>query len=284
MSFAQFKKIIDEIGTYLISIDFFNWGEPLLNKDDYRMIGYAHKQKIVTTISSNFQHFSERGADEMISSGLDNLILSIDGASQESYEKYRIGGNFQKAIDNISTLVKKKRESGVNHPYIYWQFLVMKHNEHEIEKASEMARELGVDTIGIDPAYLPVETREIAMQCLPSNSKYHRYNLEELEKKWQAQENQTQSPQPSDTPSTVSYKRLINCSWLWTQTTINWDGGISPCCAIWDPSHDFGNITGSSFKEVWNNDKYRASRIFSAKGEVDKTLTTCMICPFASHG
>ena len=95
MSFSQFKKIIDEIGKYLISIDLFNWGEPLLNKDVYRMIEYAHQRKILTAISTNFQHFSEGGAEEMISSRLDNRILSIDGASQESYEKYRIGGNFQ---------------------------------------------------------------------------------------------------------------------------------------------------------------------------------------------
>ena len=112
MPLEAFRKIIDETGKYLISIDLFNWGEPLMNKDVYQMIAYAHARHIVTSVSSNFQHFSEAAANQMISSGLDILILSIDGASQESYEKYRIGGDFRKVIEHMSLLVKKKNEQG----------------------------------------------------------------------------------------------------------------------------------------------------------------------------
>ena len=142
----------------------------------------------MTSVSSNFQHFSEAAAEQLISSGLDILILSIDGASQESYEKYRIGGNFRNVIDHISLLVKKKRERGSTTPYICWQFLVMKHNEHEVETAKKMAEELGVDSVTIDHAYLPVGTKEEAMKWLPRNPHYHRYDLAELERGWQAVE------------------------------------------------------------------------------------------------
>jgi hypothetical protein len=91
MSFSLFKKIIDETGKYLISIDLFNWGEPLLNKETYKMIAYANKKHIVTSVSTNFNFLSEKLAEQLILSGLDILILSIDGASQESYEQYRVG-------------------------------------------------------------------------------------------------------------------------------------------------------------------------------------------------
>lgn len=291
MPFPTFKKIIDEIGKYLISIDLFNWGEPLLNKDIYEMITYAHERNIVTSVSTNFQYFSEESAGKMISSGLDILILSIDGASQESYEKYRIGGNFQKVIENISILVEKKRERKCNHPYIAWQFLVMKHNEHEVEAAKKIAGELGVDNIMIDPAYFPVATREEAMKWLPEDSRYHRYNLEELEKKWQAMERRQETERQRDLPQKYDkhnggqqdLKRRINCTWLWTQTTINWDGSVSPCCAIYDPCEDFGDISSTSLKEIWNNEKYRESRRFSSTGEIGNTVTICMRCPLAMH-
>ena len=289
MPLSTFKKIIDETGKYLISIDLFNWGEPLLNKDVYEMIAYAHGRNIVTSVSTNFQHFSEEHAERLISSGLDVLILSIDGASQESYEKYRVGGDFRRVIENISLLVKKKKERRCRHPYICWQFLVMRHNEHEVEAARRMAGELGVDHITIDPAYLPVATREEAMKWLPENSGYHRYNVEELEKRWQEMERQAAFPQTDDrrddkdNSGKRELKRRVNCSWLWTQTTINWDGGVSPCCAIYDPSEDFGNVSDASLKDIWNNGKYRESRRFSSKGETGDTLTVCMMCPLAMH-
>ena len=249
------------------------------------MIAYAHKHHIVTSISTNFNYFSEESAENLISPGLDILILSIDGASQESYEKYRVGGNFSKVIDNISAIVKKRQKIGVNYPYICWQFLVMKHNEHEIETAREMAAELGVDKIAFDHAYLPVATREEAMQWLPMDSRYHRYNLEELEKVWDAQEDQKEPLKSTNDPVIrQDFKRRINCSWLWTQATINCDGSVSPCCAIFDPSEDFGNLSRESFKNVWNNEKYRASRHFSSTGEARGTITIYMRCPLAYHG
>jgi radical SAM protein with 4Fe4S-binding SPASM domain len=283
MPLETFRKIIDEMGRYLISVDLFNWGEPLLNNDVYEMIAYAHKRNIVTSISSNFQHFSAEAAERLVSSGLDNLILSIDGASQESYEKYRVGGDFQKTVNNISLLVKAKKERGAGHPYIYWQYLVMKHNEHEMEIARKLAEELGVDKITFDHAYLPVNTRQEAMKWLPEDPKNHRYDMEHLRKMWAEHESRDENQKEASSVQ-QDFRRRVNCSWLWTQTTINWDGSVSPCCAIYEPSHDFGNVTNSSFKQVWNNDKYRASRRFSSTGETCGTETICMRCPLAMHG
>jgi radical SAM protein with 4Fe4S-binding SPASM domain len=288
MALATFRKIIDETGRYLVSIDFFNWGEPLLHRDIFEMVEYAHRLHIVTSISTNFNHFSEQAAEEMISSGLDVLILSIDGASRESYREYRVGGDFDKVIDNIRLLVSKKRKAGVNHPYIYWQFLIMRHNEHERETARQLAERLGVDEISFGHAFLPVATRDEAMKWLPRDPKNHRYNLEELEKVWAARETLPESSvgtamAPQESAPGGMHRRRPRCSWLWTQATINWDGSISPCCAVYDPSDDFGNVSAEPFRKAWNNENYRASRRFSSKGEVGRTVTVCMRCPLAAY-
>lgn len=122
------------------------------------------------------------------------------------------------------------------------------------------------------------------MKWLPEDSRFHRYNLEELEKRWQAMERRQNLPQTGDKQDVgQDLKRRINCTWLWTQTTINWDGSVSPCCAIYDPSEDFGDISSTSLKEIWNNEKYRESRRFSSKGEIGNTTTICMRCPLAMH-
>ncbi|MBU1148054.1 MAG: radical SAM protein, partial [Candidatus Omnitrophica bacterium] len=154
LSFENFKRIIEELGPYLIHVDFCNWGEPLLNKDIYRMISLAKEYKIDIKIDSNFNHLTERGAEEMVRSGLDKVIVSIDGITPETYSKYRIGGDFEKAMGNMKLLIKKKRELESDKPYISWQFLVFRHNEHEIEGAKRMAREMGVDHIGITKAFI----------------------------------------------------------------------------------------------------------------------------------
>ncbi len=183
-----FKHIIDEIGTYLYNIDLFNWGEPLLNKDIYDMISYAHERHILTSISSNFHFFDEAAAERMISSGLDYLILSIDGATPKTYKKYRVRGKFKRVVENVRILTETRKRLGKKTPYIFWQFLVFRHNEHEIEAARELALELGVDEFKTEHAYLPVATRAEGEAWIPRNPEHTRYNLRELEAMWTAKE------------------------------------------------------------------------------------------------
>jgi len=184
----MFRHIVDEMGTYLYNIDLFNWGEPLLNKDIYEMIAYAHKRHILTSISSNFHFFDEAAAAKMVNSGLDYLILSIDGATQETYEKYRVGGDLEVVLNNVRTLVETRKRLGKKTPYIFWQFLVFRHNEHEIEQARDLALGLGVDEFKTEYAYLPFATREEGERWIPRQEQYTRYSLKELEVIWATKE------------------------------------------------------------------------------------------------
>jgi MoaA/NifB/PqqE/SkfB family radical SAM enzyme len=106
MKFEAFKKIIDEVKDYVIQVDLYNWGEPLLNKEIFKMVEYAHKLGIRTRISTNLTILSESAVENMINSGLDELIASIDGASEETYQKYRVGGSFEKVIENLKLILR----------------------------------------------------------------------------------------------------------------------------------------------------------------------------------
>ena len=118
MSFELFKKVIDEIGKYAVIITLHNWGESFLNKDIYKMIEYAKSKKICTLISSNLNTLTGEDIKRIIDYGLDKLIVSLDGASSESYSAYRYGGDFNKVIRNIEMLVAIKKFTKTTNPYI----------------------------------------------------------------------------------------------------------------------------------------------------------------------
>lgn len=242
LSWDNFKKIMDELGPYLMHIDFCNWGEPLLNKDIYRMVSYAKAYHIDTKIDSNLNLLSEREAEEMVLSGLDKLIVSLDGVSEETYSKYRIGGDFNRVMSNLKLLIRKKNELGRKCPYISWQFLVFRHNEHEIEEARRIGKDIGVDHIGITKAFIGNK------DWIPLNEEYSNYKKEEMGDGLTSQH--------------FKFPEERICNWPWEAIAVNPNGSVSACCSVEDEKDDFGNILEKSFKEVWNNDKYRQARRF----------------------
>ena len=245
LSFDSFQKIADELGPYLIHIDFCNWGEPLLNSDISKMITYAKKFNIDTKVDTNLNQLTEQEIEDLILSGLDKLIVSIDGATPHTYSKYRVGGNFYKVMDNLKLLLKKRNQLGRHNPYISWQFLVFRHNEHEIEEVKKIGQDMGVDHVGISKAFIGYK------DWIPLNPEYSNYNYQKV-----------------DSPSQELTSEFFNdppdkfCDWPWEAIVINANGSISPCCSVEDEKDDFGNMLKNPFKQIWNNEKYTAARRF----------------------
>jgi len=138
----QFKTIIDRLAKHLQSINLYSWGEPLLHKSLVDMIRHtAINHKVRTITSVHLGNLSDEQVEGLAKSGLDKLIVSVDGATQEVYEKYRVGGDIEKVFTNMSRLMgaKKRYNSKVN---VVWNFLVMKQNEHQMDMARDRASKL----------------------------------------------------------------------------------------------------------------------------------------------
>jgi len=257
LSLDSFKRIIDELGPYLIHIDFCNWGEPLLNKQIYEMIKIAKQYNIDTKVDSNLNILCEEDTENLILSGLDKLIVSIDGASPETYSKYRVGGDFNRVMDNLKLLLDKKGQLNKKNPYISWQFLVFRHNEHEIQKAKEIGGYLGVD-VGITKAFIG---NSDWMPRNPDNSHYqndginHDYTLEYFKRPQEAV-----------------------CNWPWEAVVINPSGSVSPCCSVEDEKDDFSNIFQEPFREIWNSGKYRTARRYIRDKRARVENNICVGC------
>jgi len=248
--FDNFKKLIEELGSYLIHVDFCNWGEPLLNKNIFKMVKCAKQYGIDTKIDSNFNNLDGESIEKMIFSGLDKIIASVDGITPETYSKYRVGGDFDKVINNLKLLVKKKREFKKDNPYISWQFLVFRHNEHEIDEVKRIGKSLGVDEVGITKAFIGDKN------WIPLNDKFSQYRSNEIQDK---SEYTSQFFKPAKTSI---------CNWPWEAMVINSRGSISPCCSVEEEKDDFGNIFKNSFKEIWNNEKYKEARKYIGSKEI----------------
>lgn len=264
MTLDNYKRIVDELKDYLYEIYLFNWGESLLNKDIFRMIDYTRTNGIRTRLSSNLNYFEDDFAEKLVASGLDHLIVSLDGTNQESYEKYRRKGSFEKVIDAVKQIVAEKKRRKSKTPVLTWQFLVMRHNEKEVPVVHEMARDLEFDIvritpIGTDTAQQIFQTDEEKIQdskqWLPEDEKLSRFDYGRM-------------------------KKVItnaNCKYLWSMPSINPDGSLSPCCGVYPEKYDFGNVFESGFADIWNNDKYVASRRI-VSGKKAEMATVCVNC------
>lgn len=266
LSFTNFKKIIDELGEYLYGIELYNWGEPFLNTEIFKMVKYARDKNIFVIISSSLNHFDKTICKKLIRCNLNLLMISLYGASQETVERYQRGNNFENVIKNIRLIVEERKKMKRRKPFLQWRFMVTKYNEHEIAKAREIAKEIGIDFLELgcfrcDMAKEPFlgnrSQFENVKKWLPKNEAYSYYDYAHKRKKIILEN---------------------DCSFLWTRSVVNWDGSVFPCCAVFDKKWNFGNMFRSNFGEIWNNIRYRASREKVARDKEIGPKTICHIC------
>ncbi len=258
LEYSFYKKTIDEIGESLIYLYFYFQGEPYMHPRFLELVKYAAEKNIYTVTSTNAHYLTERKARETVESGLDRILISIDGTTQETYEQYRVGGKLEKVIEGTKNLVKARRELKSKTPHIIFQFLVVKPNEHQIEEVQKLGKELGVDEVKLKTAQ--VYDYENGNDLIPSIDRYSRYK--EKNGKY-----------------TIKNELLNHCWKLWHSCVITWDGRIVPCCFDKDAQHQLGDLNEKSFRDIWQSTLYQSfrSRILSSRKEID-------ICTNCSEG
>lgn len=264
LKFAEFKKIFDQLFEFAFFVILYDWGEPFLNPDIFKIISYAQKKNVGTFVSSNFTTVKEKDLDQILTSGLEHLVVSLDGASPETYSKYRRGGDFRKVLANVKKLVEKKRAQGKRTPFIRWQFLVHRFNEHEIDKAKKMGRKLGVDAVTFYTRFKPAVDYAFAF----GNKKAIKQIEGWLPRKHPEYRIDYSKPFPFNGP----------CKQLWQGIMVNPDGGVSPCLGLYEEEYDLGNLLKEPFAKIWNNRLFRVSRAVFKKGQPKATGIVCERC------
>ncbi len=254
-----FRSVTDQLHKNVLYMIFYFQGEPFLNTDFLEMIRYASLRKIYTATSTNAHYLDDDTARKTVESGLDRLIISIDGTTQDVYSQYRIGGSLEKVIAGTKNIVSWKKKLNSSRPYVVFQFLVVHPNEHQIEDAKKLAKEIGVDSIAFKTAQ--VYDFKNGNALIPIQEKYSRYKKNIL-------------------GQYVLKNKLLNHCWkLWQTSVITWDGKMVPCCFDKDAKYSMGNLNENSFSSIWKSESYNKFRksVLTSRKEND-------ICSNCSEG
>lgn len=257
LSFDKFRKYLDPLAPWLYKVKIYNYGEPFLNPDLFRMITYAHAKKIAVQVNSNCNVWKEDFAEACVSSGLDLLVVSFDGMSPEAYSSYRRGGDIVKVKHAVESVAEAKKRRSSATPVIVLQFLMQAHNEHEYDAVAEYAATVGA-VFFPQPITFDITDGQQRDQWLPADeAKTHYDRVRHIKKK--------------DRPEK-------GCGFLWNNLVVNVDGGISPCCHVFYKSTDFGNLEENSFDNIWNNDLFRTARTMQRNRHSTGDPIVCAQC------
>lgn len=245
-----YQTVIDQLSPHLLYLTLYFQGEPTLNRSLPEMIWYARQKNIYVTTSTNGNLLDEDISKALVESGLNRLIISMDGLDQETYSKYRIGGDLSKVRKGIENIVHWKKELNSSTPYLELQFLVLGTNEHQIPLLKAEAKALEVDKLSLKSAQLYNHDKNPFLTSLSGFSRYKPGKRGELQLK-------------SNLPN--------HCHRMWHSPVITWDGNVVPCCFDKDATHMMGDLKHQSFKEIWLSPKYISFRkkLFNHRQEIE---------------
>jgi len=240
LSNELYKATIDELESTLLYLLFYFQGEPYLHPEFLDLVKYSTSKGIYTATSTNAHYLDSENARKTVESGLDRLIISIDGTTQETYESYRVGGKLDKVIAGTKEIVSWKKELKSKTPHVIFQFLVVKPNEYQLGDVRKLAESIGVDEVLFKTAQ--IYDFKNGSPLIPEQQKYSRYK-----------------PNLGGTYS-IKNKLLDHCWKMWHSCVITWDGQVVPCCFDKDAHHVMGNLSNTSFSELWSGVEYQGFR------------------------
>jgi radical SAM protein with 4Fe4S-binding SPASM domain len=246
-----FRNAIDQLAPTLNYLTFYFQGEPYLHPNFLSMVNYAGSKGIYTATSTNGHYLRDETARATVESGLDRLIISIDGTTQETYESYRKGGTLEKVLDGASRVIHYKMKLRARTPHVMFQFLVVKPNEHQIDEARSLSKKLGVDELVLKTAQ--IYNYEQGSDLIPDNPRYARYRRK------------------ADGTFEIKSRFLNECWRMWQGCVITWDGKVLPCCFDKDGAYAMGDLRTTSFRDIWYGEKYNDFRasLFRSRSEIE---------------
>ncbi len=266
MEMDTFKSVIDSITGYAKRIDLWNFGEPFLNEKIFDMIKYATDRKIKVKVSTNSTFLEEEQVEKIFWSNLSSIIVCLDGSTKESHERYRIGSQFEKIVEGITLLSKRKMGLKRDLPFIRLQFLVVKYNEHEIDDIIDLAKKMRVNQLALKNLSLGTwigkdVRKKLSEKLLPDDEKYRKYNVK---------------------GDILEIKNQDNvCSWAYENFVVLSNGDVTTCCYDSSGKQAFANVNSNGgFMDILKSEKVKKIRQKITKRE----LPLCKTCQYSDYG
>ena len=250
------EKVIDQSARHLSWLHLYFQGEPFLNPRFLEMVRYADSKGVFTSTSTNAHFLGEKQVEAVLKSGLKQLIVSMDGITQEVYEAYRVGGNLEKVQEGLNLLISERKKTRQNFPRIILQFLVTGQNEHQLPALKTWAKKMQVDELQLKTTQ--IYDFEDGSDLIPSNLGFSRY-IPAKGGKWKLKINAENK-----------------CWRMWQGAVVTWDGKLVPCCFDKDAKHVMGELKSHSLSSIWSSPAYVT---FRKQLLVDRTqIEICRNC------
>lgn len=230
---ADYEALVDAVAPDAYCMQLYVYGEPTLHARLPELVARAASRGLYTSTSTNATCLDRPMADALVASGLDHIVVSIDGARQETYATYRRGGRLVDALRGAAHLRDARRAGGSRRPRIEWRAVVFRHNEDELPAIRRLAARLGADRFVAVPGYV----QDPAWAATAPRFRYAAYDY--------------------------ASQAASSCLWPYRRLVVHADGGLSPCCWAYPTPFDFGrlrDIREHGLDALWNNAAYRASR------------------------
>jgi radical SAM protein with 4Fe4S-binding SPASM domain len=259
LSLELHEKMLQQVFSSVFYINYYFQGEPFLHPDFLQLIRQAKAHKIYTATSTNAHFITEQKALEIVDSGLDRLIISIDGLTQETYEQYRVNGKLDKVLEGTKHLIAAKHKRQSHTPHLIFQLLAVRANEHEIPQVHQLGKQLGVNEVRIKTAQL--YDYKNGNPLMPENESYARYRKK------------------ANGTYALKYTLGNHCWRMWSGSVLTWDGKVVPCCFDKDAHHVLGTLNDAPFNDIWSSAVYQRfrSQVFTNRKSID-------ICTNCSEG
>ncbi len=255
-----FRQTIDQLHKDIFWLNFYFQGEPFIHKGFLEMVSYASSKNIYTVTSTNAHFFTDETAAQTVRSGLDRIIISVDGATQHTYEQYRVGGTLDKVLQGAATLIRWKKKLKSKTPFVVFQCILFRTNAHEHDLIRQIAREIGADALWFKSAQV-MDYNNDPNRLIPIQDTQSRYTT------------------PEKGQRTVKAAMANHCWKMWHSNVITWDGKVVPCCFDKDAAHVMGALQKYSIQEIWESKNYRdfRKRLMKSRKNID-------ICANCSEG
>ena len=260
-----FEKIMSNVRVDLLAkVHLFNFGEPLLNSHLPEYVKFFSDRGVKTIISTNFsvKEYDDSDLERLVECGLSEVLVSVDGATQESYEKYRVGGKLDRVLTNLRKLNEARKRLGRKNPRIIYQMLLNKFNQDELELGRQHAASVDADEFKVNENfYIPPDLYEI----------------------WTADSVKEKYGRATAAVGGRKASAMINteCRQLWDTILINANGDVLPCCIIDQSFAAVGNLAEQHIDEIWNGEKMQTLREFVTNPDAPEIPfpNLCQKCP-----
>ena len=271
LQFDHIKKMIDHL-PQLKRIDLTGIGESLMNREFFQIVEFLKGRGLYVTLNDNFTLMTEPAARRIIELQVDQIFLSLDGSTKQTYEQIRVGANFDKVIANARRLVQIKRELGKRRPEVKINTVVCLTNYHELPGIVELASDMGIGMVQFVNVITFDDTAGLDTQRVRRDV-------------WKTFEETRQRARPLGVRVKIElFDKLPvqECDFPWRRNFVTYDGYVHPCCYTTQTGdrkaqnrRSFGNLLEHPFEEIWNGRVYPEFRRKMGKGILPNACDHC---------